>query len=153
MDQATQNTLQRVWTLVASVLGGLAALPGFVRGWLPGPVLARAFRELRQGESAARRAIAVLAQEVPEARHKTPTHLPEPRPLGATAQTPADPHKPHAAPLAFVLSDPMPDPLVLAGLKGGEGPQSPIVSTGAERPATGLKARMAALQAVLDDPT
>ncbi|MEM1150635.1 MAG: hypothetical protein AAGI03_08770, partial [Pseudomonadota bacterium] len=100
-----------------------------------------------------RRAIAVLAQEVPEARHKTPTHLPEPRPLGATAQTPSDPPKPRAAPLAFVLSDPMPDPLVLAGLKGGEGPLSPIVSTGAERPATGLKARMAALQAVLDDPT
>ncbi|MEL6663585.1 MAG: hypothetical protein AAFR33_11340, partial [Pseudomonadota bacterium] len=57
-----------------------------------------------------------------------------------------------AGPKPFNLSDTLQDPMVLAGLVERAGPAGPIVPSGAPRPLAGLKARIAALQAVLDDP-
>jgi len=152
MDEAAQIALNRVWTLVAGVLGALAALPGMAGVCLPGPVWARAFAELRLAEAAARRALFLMAAGVPRADHAPPSKMPpEPAPASGLSPALSPANTAPSAPL-FRLSDRIPDPLALAGLSQGAGPAGPIVSTGAPRPIAGLKARMAALQAVLEDP-
>lgn len=158
MDQTADIAIGRVWTLVSGVLWALAQLPGFAAAALPGPALARAFRDLRLAEAAARRALWVIASGLPRPDLPAPSAMPEPREAVAPA-APMPPcagpqPRPHRAPRAFDLSDPMADPLVLAGL----GPAvdftalQPHGETERARPSAGLKARMAALQAVLDDP-
>ncbi|MEL6567245.1 MAG: hypothetical protein AAFQ22_02430 [Pseudomonadota bacterium] len=134
------------------MLSALAALPGMGGLCLPGPVWARAFAELRLAEAAARRALFVMAADVPSPSHAEPTGLP---PEAAPAPGPAPALSPTSRsplPPVFNLSDPLPDPMALAGLAEAPGPAGPIVASGAARPSAGLKARMAALQAVLDDP-
>ncbi|MEL6567246.1 MAG: hypothetical protein AAFQ22_02435 [Pseudomonadota bacterium] len=57
MDECALHTVNQVWVWVGSMLAGLAALPGFARGLVPGPVWPRAFSELRRAEALARRAL------------------------------------------------------------------------------------------------
>ncbi|MEO1028071.1 MAG: hypothetical protein AAFX02_03325 [Pseudomonadota bacterium] len=143
--------LRRVWLLVAGVLRVLHALPGLAGACLPGPVWARAFAELRQAEAAARRALFVMAAE-PGPDHAEPTGLP-PEAAPAPGKSPAlSPTSRSKLPPVFNLSDPLPDPMALDGLTEAPGSAGPIASSGAPRPSAGLKVRMAALQAVLDDP-
>jgi len=152
MDDAAQIALNRVWTLVAGVLGALAALPGMAGLCLPGPVWRRAFRELRLAEAAARRALFVMAARVPRADHALPSNMPPERaPAAGLSPALSTANTAPSAPV-FRLSDRIADPMALAGLTQGAGPAGPIVSTGAPRPIAGLKARMAALAAVLEDP-
>jgi len=150
MDKAAIS-FQRVWTLVAGVLSALRALPGMGGAFLPGPVWARAFAELRFAEAAARRALFVMAAATPRADHAPPSAMPpEPAPAPGLSPNLSPKGTPRIQP--FRLSDRIPDPLALAGLIEAAGPAGPIVSTGAPRPVAGLKARMDALAAVLEDP-
>ncbi|MEM1151267.1 MAG: hypothetical protein AAGI03_12035 [Pseudomonadota bacterium] len=144
-------SLRRVWTLVSSVLSALSALPGFGGSFLPGPMLAQAFCELRLAEAAARRALFFMAASEPSPVCPAPTALPAPRDLSVSVSNKTAGSAP-TTPALFNLSDPLPDILALAGLIETTGPTGPIVSTGGPRPIAGLKARMAALQAVLEDP-
>ncbi|MEM1149474.1 MAG: hypothetical protein AAGI03_02815 [Pseudomonadota bacterium] len=152
MDETAKIALNRVWTLVAGVLSALAALPGLSGACLPGPVWARAFAELRFAEAAARRALFVMAKAQPGPRLPCPSTLPPARVERPDVSPPLSPKiRADRAPL-FQLSDTLPDPLVLAGVVEARAPAGPIVASGAPRPAAGLRARIAALQAVLDDP-
>ncbi|MEM1104954.1 MAG: hypothetical protein AAGH87_01080 [Pseudomonadota bacterium] len=55
-------------------------------------------------------------------------------------------------PALFALSDLIPASWIDLATGDGCGPEGPILSTGAPRPVAGLLRRIAALQAVLDDP-
>jgi len=153
MDETAHIALNRVWTLVAGVLRALSALPGMCGLCLPGPVWVRAFRELRFAEAAARRALFVIATAEARPRPPAPSNMP-PEPEAAAGLSPTLSPKTGrpTGPAPFNLSDTLEDPMVLAGLVERAGPIGPIVSSGAPRPLAGLKARIAALQAVLDDP-
>jgi len=151
MDGTANIALNRVWTLVAGVLAALSALPGLAGVCLPGPVWRRAFAELRFAEAAARRALFVMAAREPAPDLPAPSAMPPARDLSPTLSPKTAGPERKQTPL-FQLSDRIPDPLALAGLIERAGPAGAIVSTGAPRASAGLKARMAALQALLDDP-
>ncbi|MEL6568808.1 MAG: hypothetical protein AAFQ22_10350 [Pseudomonadota bacterium] len=152
MDETAHIALNRVWTLVAGVLAALAALPGMAGACLPGPVWARAFAELRLAEAAARRALFVLAAAEPAPCVPAPSAMPPAPEAAPGLSSTLSPKKTARSPAPFALSDRVADVMDLAGLAETRGMARPIVSTGAPRPIAGLKARMAALQAVLDDP-
>lgn len=145
MEKASVS-LARVWALVAGVLAALRALPGFALGMVPGVVWARAFAELRVAEAAARRAVFALAgahpRPVPVAAVALPP-APDTRPAGVRAPQAEDYCRP------FNLSDCL--PYTFARTLSADGPALPA-DTLPERGLAGLKARMAALADVLDDP-
>ncbi|MEL6956892.1 MAG: hypothetical protein AAFO88_09645 [Pseudomonadota bacterium] len=146
MDERHAITLMRGWALVASVLEHLARLPGVAAGLLPASVWRAAWRELRLAEAAARRMIIVLSHTTPRPeRPACPQGAPEATPPARTRKT-----QPRERRAPFNLSDRPLNPF--AGLGLGGGPAAPILPNEGARCADGLKDRMAALKAVLDDP-
>ncbi len=145
MEKASVS-LARVWALVAGVLAALRALPGFAFGAVPGVVWVRAFAELRLAEAAARRAIFALAAAhpcpVPAAPAVRPS-APEARPVRHRALRARGYCRP------FNLSDRLPG--LMAFSLPAEG-RALSAETSPERDLAGLKARIAALSDVLDDP-
>lgn len=144
----TSVSLQRVWTLVASVLGALSTLPGFARGVMDGPDWGRAFAELRLAEAAARRAIIAMAV----ARDDTAPPLPSAMPPERETKKGEPSRETAPGPAPFRLSDPVVSsiPALEHGERSApsEGPAGIVASHTTE----GLKARIEALAAVLADP-
>jgi hypothetical protein len=131
MDPRTSSALTLGWQLVAATLAQ--------RGWLTGPVWARAFGELRRAEAAARRLLVILASGVAvEAAAPAPAVKAHPANLPQTGpKTPG-----------FALFDPLPEPVFGTG---GD-VALPVDSAPAFHSTEGLAARLAALSAFADDP-
>ncbi|MEM1105783.1 MAG: hypothetical protein AAGH87_05280 [Pseudomonadota bacterium] len=167
MTERDASAFDLGWRLVSMTLEGLAALTGLAAGFLWSRDFARASAELRLGEQTARRLIIAEAGrmmdegEVPARVRRAqpaplPTHAPQPKsgPTQAPSDESAAALGAHAAaPPTFAIFEPLgeiwpapPTPEALAALKLAAGkPQVP-------RSTHGLSRRIAALQAVLDDP-
>ncbi|MEM1105091.1 MAG: hypothetical protein AAGH87_01780 [Pseudomonadota bacterium] len=163
MDDVTRYALGRVWTLVSGAVDTVRALPGAAREWMPRSALALAFRELRLAEAAARRALIVMASTAPisgAAYAPLPSTMP---PEKDTAPPPSMPPTGRAGKVRadrapcqlFCLSDTIrvgafePVSWSLLGL-GDAGRVAPDPSAPVRT--RGLKARLAALEALLADP-
>ncbi len=137
------SAMERGWALVGQVLAWLAALDGLARGWMPGRDWWRAFAELRQAEGVARRLVIALALEGPAPA--APTAPPDPKP-DRPAMKRAGARAPYAP--GFALFDPL--GALLPGAGRATGPER----AGEVPHAThGLASRLAALSAVLEDPS
>ena len=136
MDVRTHSALELGWRLVAATLERLSALAG--RDWLPGPVWARAFQELRRAEGAARRMLVVLAGGV--AVEVAPRRIKRAKAANPASNVPKRP--------GFALFDPLPEPGVPAPCETAPGWAAEPVHHSTE----GLAARLAALSALMEDP-
>ena len=136
MDAKTHSALELGWRLVAATLERLAVLAG--RGWLLGPVWARAFAELRRAEGVARRMLVVLAAGVTvEAASRREDRMKSTNPASNTPKTPG-----------FALFDPLPELNFSAPCDGApDWAAEPVPHT-----THGLAARLAALSALAENP-
>ncbi|MEM1105997.1 MAG: hypothetical protein AAGH87_06365 [Pseudomonadota bacterium] len=155
MNDVVRYALGRVWQLVAAALQAWPG-PGARPDVMPRAALARAFRELRLAETAARRAIFVLAAMNPVCPPPPPSGMP-PEPDGARMprrRASAATAHPRPAP-RFRLSDRICGPnfgcAAIAGMD--EAPAIPPAASSPVRRAAGLWRRVDALAGVLADPT
>lgn len=139
MDVRTHSALTLGWRLVEATLASLGDLAGRAKGWLPGPVWARAFAELRRAEAAARRLLVILAEDLKL------TVSPKQRPRGHSSAKTA---KIRSKKPGFALFDPLP------GLRvtHDTGTAEPVNAPFGLHATDGLAARCCALAALREDP-
>ncbi|MEO0815865.1 MAG: hypothetical protein AAFX86_01030 [Pseudomonadota bacterium] len=154
-------------------LTALTALPGLAAGFLWSRDWARAVAELRHAEQVARRLLIAEAGRLivqgavqvglATARHQPSIHAPSAgycpsnlAPGNSANAAPGDAQSGAAnATPSFALFEPLPDPLVLAGLvPTGASERLATLAPAEQKPreTRGLFRRISALQAVLDDP-
>ncbi|MCI4643707.1 MAG: hypothetical protein MRY64_02870 [Hyphomonadaceae bacterium] len=139
MNIRTLSALTRGWALVAQIMSWLSALDAFSRGWMLGRAWAAAFAELRRAEAVARRLVIALSADLPLPAGHAPQHEGKRSEKRVTVRA----YRP-----GFPLFDPLRHlpgagmDLTFSARQAGEMPHS----------TQGLADRLAALQAVLDDP-
>ncbi|MEM9739166.1 MAG: hypothetical protein AAF829_04795 [Pseudomonadota bacterium] len=174
MDERDRYAFELGWRLVGMTLDALGRLPGVAAGFLWSADWARAFRGLRHAEQVARRLIIAEAGRLIASGEITAPRSGDPGKTALSvihrvAPRSGDPGKTalsaihRAAPRSgdqktnptFALFEPLPDPHFLGGLiEADPSGRRTGLATPQQKPrdTRGLSNRIAALQAVFDDP-